>query len=89
MSDTALRDELMTLLIAGQETSAIVLAWTTALLAHHPGHQVAAAEEVSAILQGSQPNAENIKYVPSLARPLPSYVLLWQGHPHVATYGPL
>jgi cytochrome P450 len=40
MSDTALRDELMTLLIAGQETSAIVLAWTCALLAHHPQQQV-------------------------------------------------
>jgi len=40
MTDTALRDELMTLLIAGQETSAIVLAWTCALLAHHPQHQV-------------------------------------------------
>jgi cytochrome P450 len=40
MSDSALRDELMTLLVAGQETSAILLGWASALLAHHPEVQV-------------------------------------------------
>ena len=46
MSREALRDELMTLLVAGQETSAILLAWTCAYLAHHPAVQARAAEEV-------------------------------------------
>lgn len=36
MSDRALRDELMTMLVAGQETSAILLGWACALLAHNP-----------------------------------------------------
>jgi cytochrome P450 len=49
MSDVALRDELMTLLVAGQETSAILLGWTTALLAYHPQVQQAAAEEVQQV----------------------------------------
>ncbi len=40
MTDRALRDELMTMLVAGQETSAILLGWTCALLAHHPDVQV-------------------------------------------------
>ncbi len=40
MSDLSLRDELMTLLVAGQETSAILLGWAAALLAHHPEVQV-------------------------------------------------
>ena len=49
MSDVALRDELMTLLVAGQETSAILLGWATALLAYHPEVQQAAAEEVQEV----------------------------------------
>lgn len=40
MGRRALRDELMTLLVAGQETAAIALAWAAALLAHHPACQV-------------------------------------------------
>lgn len=60
MSDRALRDELMTLLIAGQETSAIVLAWACALLAHNPVHQAAAHEEVTHVLDGAVPGPTNI-----------------------------
>ena len=37
---------------AGQETSAIQLAWTCAYLAHHPAAQDAAAAEVAALLGG-------------------------------------
>ena len=40
MGRRALRDELMTLLVAGQETAAIALGWACALLAHHPAAQV-------------------------------------------------
>lgn len=47
MTDRALRDELMTLLVAGQETSAILLGWAGALLAHHPGVQARVAAEVA------------------------------------------
>jgi cytochrome P450 len=36
MSDEELRDELMTLLVAGHETTASALAWTLELLARHP-----------------------------------------------------
>jgi cytochrome P450 len=37
MSDTELRDQLMTLLLAGHETTATGLAWTFDLLLRHPG----------------------------------------------------
>jgi cytochrome P450 len=50
MADAALRDELMTLLVAGQETSAIALAWTCAYLAHNPRAQARAAAEVELAL---------------------------------------
>jgi cytochrome P450 family 135 len=36
MSDAELRDQLMTLLLAGHETTATALAWTFDLLLHHP-----------------------------------------------------
>jgi len=37
MTDTELRDQLMTLLLAGHETTATALAWTFDLLLRHPG----------------------------------------------------
>ena len=40
MSDQELRDEIMTMMVAGQETSAILLTWACALLAWHPSVQV-------------------------------------------------
>lgn len=46
MEDKPLRDELMTLLVAGQETSAILLGWICACLAWYPSAQAAAAAEV-------------------------------------------
>ncbi|KAJ9518522.1 hypothetical protein QJQ45_018571 [Haematococcus lacustris] len=64
MSDTALRDELMTLLVAGQETSAILLAWAAALLAHNPDHQAAARGEVDSLLAGRAVTAADTRRLP-------------------------
>lgn len=61
MGDEALRDELMTLLIAGQETAAIALTWTCAYLAHNPSAQESAAAEVQQHLSGQQPSHANIR----------------------------
>ena len=36
MTDRQLRDELLTLLVAGHETTATALAWAVERLAHHP-----------------------------------------------------
>lgn len=46
MEQQPLRDELMTLLVAGQETSAILLGWICASLAWNPATQATAAAEV-------------------------------------------
>jgi len=48
MSDEELRDELMTLLVAGHETTATALAWTLERLAHHPAVLGRLREEVDA-----------------------------------------
>jgi cytochrome P450 len=46
MSDEELRDELMTLLVAGHETTASALAWTLELLARHPDVLAQVEEEL-------------------------------------------
>ncbi len=61
LSMQSLRDQLMTLLVAGQETSAILLGWTTAFLAQYPEVQAAAAAEVQQVLQGQSPTPDSIK----------------------------
>ncbi|GLC37963.1 hypothetical protein PLESTF_000605900 [Pleodorina starrii] len=67
MSDRALRDELMTLLVAGQETSAILLGWAAALLAAHPGVQARAAAEVAAVCgRDAPPTAASVRHMPYL-----------------------
>ena len=48
MSDRELRDELMTLLVAGHETSATALAWALDALTHHPAALERLREEVDA-----------------------------------------
>ena len=49
--DSALRDELMTMLVAGQETSAIVLSWTLGLLEEHPEWEARVVAEVDGVLR--------------------------------------
>jgi cytochrome P450 family 135 len=48
MSDQELRDELMTLLVAGHETSATALAWALEALARHPAALNRLREEIDA-----------------------------------------
>lgn len=60
MEDQALRDELMTLLVAGQETSAILMGWVCATLAWNPEVQDHAANELQVhlfLLHGARPYA--------------------------------
>jgi len=48
LSDAELRDQMMTLLLAGHETTATTLAWTLHDLAHGPGLQARVVEAVDA-----------------------------------------
>ncbi|CAI5467405.1 unnamed protein product [Closterium sp. Yama58-4] len=69
MDDQSLRDELMTLLVAGQETSAILLAWVCVQLALHPEEQRRAEEEVRQVLGGRIPthaDVPKLKYLESV-----------------------
>lgn len=48
LPDSAVRDELVTMVIAGHETVASALCWTLMLLAEHPAYQQEVREEVHA-----------------------------------------
>lgn len=61
MSDRDLRDELMTLLAAGHETSATALAWAITWLARTPSVQARAHEEVDRVLGGAAPEGASAK----------------------------
>lgn len=60
MSDRQVRDEAMTLFLAGHETTALGLAWTWHLLAQHPAVEQRLHEELHDVLNGRTPTAADI-----------------------------
>jgi cytochrome P450 len=60
MSDTQLRDEVMTLFLAGHETTAIALSWTCYLLGQHPQVEAKLVEELNAVLGDREPTPEDL-----------------------------
>ena len=60
MTDTQLRDEAMTLYLAGHETTALTLAWTWYALARHPHVEEKLVAEWSAVLGGRAPTADDL-----------------------------
>lgn len=61
MSDQQLRDEAITLFLAGHETTAIALSWTLYLLSQHPEVEAKLHEELGRVLQGRVPTAEDVQ----------------------------
>lgn len=55
MDDRQLRDEVMTLFLAGHETTAVALSWTLYLLSQHPEVGARLREELEAVLGGHTP----------------------------------
>jgi cytochrome P450 len=60
MSDRQLRDEIVTLLLAGHETTANALTWTCYLLAQHPEVAARLEAEVDAVVGARTPSAEDV-----------------------------
>lgn len=61
MSDRQLRDEVMTILLAGHETTALNLAWTFYLLAGHPEVESKLLAELEAMLGDRPPGAADLR----------------------------
>lgn len=60
MSDQLIRDEALTLFLAGHETTANALAWTWCLLAQSPRVEQLFHQELDTVLQGRAPTAEDL-----------------------------
>jgi cytochrome P450 len=60
MSDEQLRDEVMTLFLAGHETTANALTWTLYLLSQNPEKAEALQAELRSVLHGRAPAATNL-----------------------------
>jgi cytochrome P450 len=59
MTDEQLRDEAMTIFLAGHETTANALTWTWYLLSQHPEVEAGFHAEVDEVLKGGLPTAED------------------------------
>jgi cytochrome P450 len=64
MNDRELRDEVITTLAAGHETTAITLTWTWYLLSQHPEIERRVHEEVDRALGGRLPTLDDLAAVP-------------------------
>jgi cytochrome P450 len=60
MTDKQLRDEVMTLFLAGHETTALVLTWAWHLLALNPETEEKLAAELEEVLSGRAPTVEDL-----------------------------
>jgi len=64
MTDRQVRDEVMTLFLAGHETTAVALSWTVYLLAQHPDVDARLADELRAALGGRPPGVDDLPALP-------------------------
>jgi len=60
MSDRQVRDEVMTIFLAGHETTANALSWAFYLLARHPEAYARLRHEATTVLGGRAPRAEDL-----------------------------
>lgn len=60
MSDAELRDQVLTIVMAGHETTAKALTWTVYLLDQHPSTAQAVYDEVDRVLGGRVPTAADL-----------------------------
>lgn len=64
MSDDQLRDEMMTLYLAGHETTALTLTWSWYLISQHPEVEETLVAEWNRVLGGRTPTPEDLTKLP-------------------------
>ena len=66
MTDAQLRDEVMTMFLAGHETTATALSWTFYLLSTHPTVERTLRAELDTVLGGRPPTMQDLAELPYL-----------------------
>lgn len=64
MSDQQVRDEVLTVFVAGHETTATALTWVFGLLAQNPEARTKLEQELDAVLQGKPPTVSDLPQLP-------------------------
>ena len=64
MTDRQIRDEAMTIFLAGHETTAVALGWVWHEIARHPEVEAALHEELDRVLQGRSPTMADLPELP-------------------------
>jgi cytochrome P450 len=64
MTDRQLRDEMMTLYLAGHETTALTLTWSWYLLSQHPEAEANLVGEWRRVLNGRTPTPDDLPHLP-------------------------
>ncbi|XP_019186395.1 PREDICTED: carotene epsilon-monooxygenase, chloroplastic [Ipomoea nil] len=82
VSSAQLRDDLLSMLVAGHETTGSVLTWTSYLLSKNPSALRKAQEEVDKVLGGRNPTYEDIKNLKFVTRCITESLRLYP-HPPV------
>lgn len=60
MTDKEVRDHVITIFMAGHETTAMAMTWTWYLLSQHPAQEVQLHAELDRVLQGREPSHEDV-----------------------------
>jgi cytochrome P450 len=80
MSDQQVHDEILTLLVAGIETTALALAWTFHELGRHPEVEARVHAEVDAVLDGRAPtfaDVEKLVYIKQVVNEVLRMYPIW------------
>lgn len=84
ISDRQLRDEVMTLFLAGHETTANALTWTWYVLSRHPEVEARLLEELQRELAGGTPSLSDLPKLPYTEMVIREVVRLYPPAPGVA-----
>jgi cytochrome P450/ribosomal protein S18 acetylase RimI-like enzyme len=68
MAETQIRDELVTLLLAGHETTSTALAWAFAMVGRQPALEAELHAEVDSVLDGRRPSVSDLERLPLTER---------------------
>jgi carotene epsilon-monooxygenase len=82
VSSVQLRDDLLSMLVAGHETTGSVLTWTVYLLSKNPSALTKVQEEIDRVLEGRKPQFGDIKDLKYLTRCINESMRLYP-HPPV------
>ncbi|WP_189913440.1 cytochrome P450 [Kitasatospora xanthocidica] len=77
VSDEDLRDQVLTIVMAGHETTAKSLTWTLYLLDRHPEELAKVREEVDRVLGGRPPTAADLQDLPACRRAIQEAMRLY------------